>query len=454
MKKVFSLIVSFFLFSLLSSVFFAPSASAIPACAEPSQTIIEGFNKYLSDYGYINNKSLDNQNNRWVIGKMFDFYTLVMTNGLTDTTLEFETVNGNNNLKHYMGSTPTTINGFTDFIVQRNDGTFYIPFPSLSENSRNPSVWWKNYTPLTCIWKTQNVTYANTWTDPHFPETEPPIQTLKPDFTYTVENKTITARDYNLELPTVTPDEGYTIQGYTVEWTLQKCKTYEGFPAFTCTGSNITEHQVLPQDTDFNFTVPDYGDYTLSAQYLVQECYRYPSYPSTPDYCFFVDLGAELGEAYDFTSTTEYLPINGQTTSGDTTGEDCTVSGFCVPPGVVCTMDDGFFAKLSCDMNKSMNTGLINPSINALKKVLTSLTVPTDPHCSIVISDVSISPGNVFPLSNYSDIACTKADELNTAFPISAIVINFFLAIIELLLIIRIFNRLTDHTKTDIIEGL
>ena len=155
---------------------------------------------------------------------------------------------------------------------------------------------------------------------------------VKPDFTYSVNNKDVQAKDYNLTLPTITPDEGYTIEGYSVEWSLFKCGSYTDVGNL-CNDSSLSKYQILGQDDTFNYSVSDYGDYHLQANYLVQECYRYPSYPATPDYCFYVDFGAEAElDDYDFTSTTVHLKIDGSSFSGDTKEGECDVSGFCEPP--------------------------------------------------------------------------------------------------------------------------
>lgn len=177
------------------------------------------------------------------------------------------------------------------------------------------------------------VNYPTGYEGEEIPDSAPGAKTIiKPDFTYSVNNKDVQAKDYNQTLPTITPDEGYTIQGYSVEWSLFKCGSYT-VVGNICNDPDLVKHQILPQGDNFNYSVSDYGDYHLQAQYLVQECYRYPSYPATPDYCFYVDFGAEAElDDYDFTSTTVYLKIDGSAFSGDTKEGECDVSGFCEPP--------------------------------------------------------------------------------------------------------------------------
>lgn len=153
---------------------------------------------------------------------------------------------------------------------------------------------------------------------------------IRPEFTYTVNGKSVQAKDYNQTLPTFEPDEGYTIAGYSVEWSLFKCATLE---LGTCSDPDIVDHQIQPQDNYYNGTVEEYGNYQLQAQYLVQQCFRYASYPATPDYCFYVDLGVKLPD-YFFTSTAVDLIINGDVISGDTKDGDCDISGHCEPPSI------------------------------------------------------------------------------------------------------------------------
>jgi hypothetical protein len=158
-----------------------------------------------------------------------------------------------------------------------------------------------------------------------------PKQIIKPDFTYAANGKDVTAKDFNQTLPAVTPDAGYTIQGYSVEWSLFKCATWTDVGNICGGTADLVDHKIQDQNQQYAYTVSDLSDYTLSAQYLVQECYRYPSYPATPDNCFYVSLSAEL-PTYNFTTTTVHLKIDGSAIAGDTAGATCDVSGFCTPP--------------------------------------------------------------------------------------------------------------------------
>lgn len=152
---------------------------------------------------------------------------------------------------------------------------------------------------------------------------------IKPDFKYTVQDKAISATDYNLKLPDFTPDDGYVFSGYTVEWSLFSCDINEATPS-TCNNPSLKDHQILPQSSAYSYSVDQYHWYQIEAQYLVEQCYRYPSYPDTPDYCFYVDLNTEF-EDYRFLPTSVNLNVDGGTIIGDTKLNDCDESGFCQP---------------------------------------------------------------------------------------------------------------------------
>ncbi len=155
---------------------------------------------------------------------------------------------------------------------------------------------------------------------------------VRPDFSYVVNAKDIQATDHGKDLPTFEPDPGYKIKGYHVEWTLFECAGGFDPVAETCSGDlSLKDHKIQKQEDNYSYKVDLYGNYRLEAQYLVQECYRYPSYPATPDHCFYADLGQEL-PGYDFVPTRVNLKIDGSSISGDTRDDDCAEDGFCSPP--------------------------------------------------------------------------------------------------------------------------
>lgn len=154
-------------------------------------------------------------------------------------------------------------------------------------------------------------------------------EVIKPDFKYIVNDKSLSLTDYNQKLPDFTPDEGYRFNGYEVEWSLFKCDVSDNSPS-TCLNPELSNHQILPQSTTYQYDVDEYHMYMIEAQYLVQQCYRYPSYPATPDYCFYVDLNTEFDD-YRFLPTSVSLNIDGSVIIGDTKQNDCDESGYCQP---------------------------------------------------------------------------------------------------------------------------
>lgn len=284
---------------------------------------------------------------------------------------------------------------------------------------------------------------------------EKPIK--KPDFTYQLNNKEVKAHDYANELPIYDPDTaGYYFVGYKVEWILYKCNPWDPYPMNLCTDSEIVDYQQLPQESDYVANADDYGEYMLEAKYLTEQCYDYDGVPdvdATPDYCSITSPLVEVPEI-NWLPTQIYLNINGQSITGDTTGQTCDASGFCQVDSTMCYSEEDFITQLTCRFTKSFNTGLINPSINAFKNLLTSLVVPSNPTCNIPLGNVAIAPGKVFPLSTYSEKACASAAQFRSAFPIGPLLINFFLAMTLLVLLVRIINRLLDHQKNDLIEGI
>lgn len=287
---------------------------------------------------------------------------------------------------------------------------------------------------------------------PRGSESEPERQMIQPQFTFQLANKRITSRDYQQDLPSFTPDEGYTFVEYSVEWSLFKCASFDDV-GNSCTWPDLKDHKINLQSQDYTFDVSEYGDYTLQAQYLVQQCFRYPSYPATPDYCFYVDLETEMPQ-YDFVPTRIHLKIDGQSLTGDTSKMTCDISGFCVKDEESCKLKPDFFSRINCDIDKATNVGILNPSITAFKKLLSSFMVPENPTCNIPLSNVTISPGKTFPLSTYSQKACTSAAQFRNAFPIVPILINFLLTLTILFLIVRILNQLTNHNDTELISGV
>lgn len=305
------------------------------------------------------------------------------------------------------------------------------------------------------ILSASDVIYPSDYSGPLLPDSwqpAPPKKLMKPDFSYSIDNFNLSAQDHSLDLPKVIPDEGYTFAGFNVEWSLFSCSSWDDVTS-DCTDQHLENYQMLVQDAQYSFTLPKYGDYRLEATYMAQECYRYPSYPATPDYCFMVDLRTAYPDL-DFTGTYIHFKADGGSYTGDTAGMECTVAGFCASAADLCFAMTDQMEQLQCRFRKQFNLGLINPSLSSFKNLFTSFTVSDNPQCSIPMPDVRILGSYMFPLSTFSSTACAKIAVFRVAFPIVSLFLNFLLAISILFLVVRIINRLLDVNKTDIIEGV
>ena len=298
---------------------------------------------------------------------------------------------------------------------------------------------------------TFDVQYPEGYEGDTIPDSWEPKPVVRPDFTYQVADKKVTAHDYRQDLPAVTPEEGYTIKGYSVEWSLFKCGSWDDTTKL-CNSPSLKKYGIQLQDEDFTHSVDDYGDYTLEATYMVQECYRYPSYPATPDYCVYLNLSTELPD-YDFDSTTIHLHIDGKSFSGDTKDMACDVSGYCEVPVVDCESKETFIDQLTCQFNQQFNVGVLNPSITAFKNLFTAFMVPSSPPCSLAISNVTVA-SHTFPLSQFGPTVCTESAQLRSVFPLASILVNGMLALAILSMIATIINRITNNNEQDIIQGV
>lgn len=197
--------------------------------------------------------------------------------------------------------------------------------------------------------------------------------------------------------------------------------------------------KTLEYSDEYTYTVPSFGNYNLVIGYVSKGV----PYTNLPD-------------AYNYIGTAILLNFDGGDYVGQTDATCSTSDGIhsCVSNQLNCSQLDGFFNQIQCKVNRSFKTGIINPSIGALKQLFLSFIVPTNPTCSIPIGDVQLAPNKKFPLAQYSTIACQKAAMIRSAFPIAPIIVNFVLAFGLLALIVRLINRLTTPNETQIIEGI
>lgn len=282
----------------------------------------------------------------------------------------------------------------------------------------------------------------------------------RPQFTYQQNNRSLTVNPYLPEpvLPDFSPelDEGYTFVDYYVNWTLWKCPD-GGFDPVgqVCNNGSPTliQTELKPNEEQFTFNdIEEYGTYQVEAEFWAQQCYRYPSYPATPDHCFYSALRAHFDdEPFDYVNTYVVLEMDGRASIGDTSGMVCTVGGHCQPASAVCHDQPNFVASMNCRMQGPLSIGIINPSINAVKKLANSIIVPMTPQCSIPLSNIKIAQ-TTLPLSNIGTTLCATTDKVHHTFPFVRIIVNALMALAILGFIIYRINLLLNNEKNDILE--
>lgn len=262
-----------------------------------------------------------------------------------------------------------------------------------------------------------------------------PLPFLNPDVAYYLDDKIFEATYLG---PTVLPINFVELcaidgQSFRVHWNIQDSSETE-----------ILDTHTSCRDTPkINHVFELYDDYTLTVTLVETDSdtqivpTTYTLYPVV--YNITVD-GSTYNGGWNETTDCEI-------TSGQYVCQAPTPYDLCIEYA------DDTVSKFGCQLQDSMNLGLINPSINAFKNVLTGLTVPDDPTCDIPLTDVTIASA-VIPLSDYSDNACDSAETLRTIFPIFPVLVNFSLAMLILFMLARIINRLTDNTKHDVVEGI
>ncbi len=306
---------------------------------------------------------------------------------------------------------------------------------------------------------TFSVTYPQGYAGKSIPQTAGKT-VIAPDFTYEYTGNEIKATDHNKTLPDFTPDEGYRSEGWEVSWILYECKngTYDDNTR-VCHGDPAIVQDSLKfqkQNQEYSFTVPDHKQYKLEAQYAIKQCYRYPSYPSTPDYCAYFPLNGDNGyfKDYEFQTRDVILDINGGSGSGDTLNLQCDASGSCKPAPVNCSLEPGFFQKLSCQIQQQMKIGFINPIITTFVSMYQKMTV-TSGQCSQLLPDSPQIYGQTLPFSQLSTKVCQWSDSIrgNAAFAWVTIMVNLLFSLMIFIGIKNLINRITDHKDNEVIQS-
>lgn len=312
--------------------------------------------------------------------------------------------------------------------LQMNDGSFSTGGQYSTGKTNTMTSYGKGYASPTTAnsdwgWffiATDNINYnGHSGT---IPSVNGPKDDKHPDFTYTVNDKDMTAH-YTGPSCIVNPE----VEG--------QCVPFKLFWS-TTNGSDVSDSKDLAFGSDYTFTYPHNDTYSVFVKYI----------PLGVPY-------AGLPEIYSYSTAQAQFIVDGTDFTGDTT--TCSVTGdYCVASTVVdCTTIENFFDQITCKMKNQFNVGLINPSINAFKTLFSSMVVPDSPTCGITMANAVIS-GQTFNVSSFGTAICTKTATIRSAFPILPVIINFVFAIALLYLIVRLINSLTKPDQHDIIVGV
>lgn len=213
---------------------------------------------------------------------------------------------------------------------------------SINQGNVNNPMHIKGFTTTPSVYAfSGNLTYPVGYEGPEIPnaiagETEI-IATYAPDYEYTYNNLNLWASDHEQDLPVFIPDlEGYTDDGYRVEWTVWECRGGEWYPeTASCNGgqTELLKLETLGLNESFTFDVPQLGEYRLQAEYRVSQCYRYGSYPETPDHCFTSSPSVEPNlQMYKWERRAVIIDMDGSAGGGNTSEMECGYGGFNCDP--------------------------------------------------------------------------------------------------------------------------
>ena len=151
---------------------------------------------------------------------------------------------------------------------------------------------------------------------------------------------------------------------------------------------------------------------------------------------------------------TFFINADGKNKIGNTfSGGLCDSNGVCVEQEYKYSCEDmqDTLDRVSCRMNENFSGGVLNPSLLAVRKLVSSLAVPDPPKCGIDIPPIADSRFQAFNPSNVISDACVRTKTFRQSFPLATVAINFSAAIFWLWLMVRIFNKLTSHKDDDMI---
>lgn len=151
---------------------------------------------------------------------------------------------------------------------------------------------------------------------------------------------------------------------------------------------------------------------------------------------------------------TFFINADGKNKIGNTfSGGLCDADGVCVEQEYKYRCEDmsDTLDRVSCRMNEQFSGGVLNPSLLAVRKLVSSLAVPDPPKCGIDIPPIADRRFQAFNPSIVVADACNRTKTFYQTFPIATVAVNFSMALFFLWIIVRMFNKLTSHKDDDMI---
>ena len=151
---------------------------------------------------------------------------------------------------------------------------------------------------------------------------------------------------------------------------------------------------------------------------------------------------------------TFFINADGKNKIGNTfSGGLCDADGVCVEQEYKYRCEDmsDTLDRVSCRMNEQFSSGVLNPSLLAVRKLVSSLAVPDPPKCGIDIPPIVDRRFQAFNPSIVVADACNRTKTFYQTFPIATVAVNFSMALFFLWIIVRMFNKLTSHKDDDMI---
>jgi len=146
---------------------------------------------------------------------------------------------------------------------------------------------------------------------------------ILPDFEYDVVDKRISIKHLkDRDRITLDAFSYYTKDG----WRLVDNTYRVMFTVQNRRGGDVVDHRVINAGDSFSVDVPNYGEYSVRANYSARACYSYGEGSATPDYC--IDALPDDTEYINYKERFMYITVDGKRHSGSTVDSVC-LEGFC-----------------------------------------------------------------------------------------------------------------------------